>query len=75
MFDDSGNFLPDIAKFFVRPYPTATYGMPHFLAFDVYSAEFAFEFYPSTEDHRRERRFKVFFQGTIPDCCCGYWFA
>ena len=38
------------AKYFVRPYPTATNGMPHSLSFDVDSAAFSFEFYPAVED-------------------------
>ena len=38
------------ARFFVRPYPTATNGMPQSMSFDVYSAAFSFEFYPSVDD-------------------------
>ena len=34
----------------MRPYPTATNGMPHSMSFDVYSAAFSFEFYPSVGD-------------------------
>ena len=38
------------SRFFVRPYPAATNGMPHSMSFDVYSAAFSFEFYPSVDD-------------------------
>ena len=43
-------FVENKAKYFVRPYPTATYGVPHSLSFDVNSAAFAFDFYPAVED-------------------------
>ena len=44
------DFVENRAKYFVRPYPTATNGMPHSLSFDVDSAAFSFEFYPAVED-------------------------
>jgi hypothetical protein len=50
LFDDEGNFLVDVAKFFVRPYPMATYGVPHNITFNVHSGEFLYEFYPSVKD-------------------------
>ncbi len=51
MFDKSTwEFKPNVAKFFVRAYPSATYGTPHTLSFDVYHAVFDYSFYPSTDD-------------------------
>ena len=47
---DGPDYIEDSARFFVRPYPTATHGMPHTMSFDVYSAAFSFEFYPSVDD-------------------------
>lgn len=44
------DFVENKAKYFVRPFPTATHGMPHSLSFDVDSAAFSFEFYPAVED-------------------------
>ena len=43
-------FVENRAKYFVRPYPTATNGMPHSLSFDADTAAFSFEFYPAVED-------------------------
>ena len=44
------DFVENKAKYFVRPYPTATNGMPHSLSFDVNSSAFSYEFYPAVGD-------------------------
>ena len=47
---DGPNFVENRAKYFVRPYPMATNGMPDSISFDVNTAIFSFEFYPAVED-------------------------